>query len=97
MSAELHVILLNIVILAITYFIISPKYAGNDFKKVSTQDFIASMLSLAIVGSEYFATGVEFTLFFFEVNWAWFTLVSFTIIELPLFYWYAKHHNVKLP
>ncbi|AOT09526.1 hypothetical protein [Pseudoalteromonas luteoviolacea] len=97
MSAELHIILLNVAILFIAYFAIYPTYAGNDFKKISTQDFIASMVSLGIAGSVYFATGVEFTLFFFEVSWAWFTLVSFTIIELPLFYWYAKRHNVKLP
>ncbi|KZN41079.1 hypothetical protein [Pseudoalteromonas luteoviolacea] len=97
MSPEFHVILLNAAILLIAYFVIYPRYAGNDFKKISAQDFIASMVSLGVVGSVYFGTGAEFSLIWFNVTWTWFTLVTFTLIELPLFYLYAKRHNVKLP
>ncbi|KZN32573.1 hypothetical protein N474_18405 [Pseudoalteromonas luteoviolacea CPMOR-2] len=97
MSPELSIIILNAAILLIAYFIIYPKYAGNDFRKISVQDFIASMISLGVVGSVYFGTGVKFSLVLFDVTWPWFTLISFTLIELPIFYWYAKRHNVKLP
>ncbi|MBQ4814382.1 hypothetical protein A7985_24525 [Pseudoalteromonas luteoviolacea] len=97
MSPELNIIILNAAILLIAYFLIYPKYAGNDFRKISLQDFIASVVSLSIVGSVYFGSGAEFSLILFNVTWAWFTLITFTLIELPLFYWYAKRHNVKLP
>ncbi|MCO7188336.1 MULTISPECIES: hypothetical protein [unclassified Pseudoalteromonas] len=51
MSIELQVILLNVIILCLAYFVIYPRYAGNDLKKVSIQDLIATAVSLAIVGS----------------------------------------------
>ncbi|MCF2860358.1 hypothetical protein L1286_23045 [Pseudoalteromonas sp. SMS1] len=97
MSPELNIIILNAAILLLAYFVIYPKYAGNDFRKISIQDFIASMVSLSIVGSVYFGSGAAFSVIWFEVTWPWFTLISFTLIELPIFYWYAKRHNVKLP
>lgn len=97
MSIELQVILLNLIILCLAYFVIYPRYAGNDLKKVSIQDLIATVVSLAIVGSVYYDSGISFSLVLFEVNWAWFTVISFTLIELPLCYWYAKRHGVKFP
>ncbi|WP_046006594.1 hypothetical protein [Pseudoalteromonas rubra] len=97
MSIELQVILLNVIILCLAYFVIYPRYAGSDLKKVSIQDLIATLVSLAIVGSVYYGSGLAFSLVLFEVNWAWFTVITFTLIELPLCYWYAKRHGVKFP
>ncbi|QTL33909.1 hypothetical protein [Pseudoalteromonas viridis] len=97
MSIELQVILLNVIILCLAYFVIYPRYAGSDLKKVSIQDLIATLVSLAIVGSVYYGSGLAFSLLLFEVNWAWFTVITFTLIELPLCYWYAKRHGVKFP
>ncbi|MCG7535404.1 hypothetical protein [Pseudoalteromonas sp. OOF1S-7] len=97
MSIELKVTLLNVIILCLAYFVIYPRYAGSDLKKVSIQDLIATLVSLAIVGSVYYGSGLAFSLILFEVNWAWFTIITFTLIELPLCYWYAKRHGVKFP
>ncbi|WP_237113194.1 hypothetical protein [Pseudoalteromonas phenolica] len=97
MTPEFAIIAVNFIVLFVAYFYANPKYAGNDFKKISLQDLIASVISLLVVGSVYFGSSQTFTLVFTEVNWVWFTLVSFSVIELPFFLWYAKRYNVELP
>ena len=97
MTPEFAIIAINFIVLFVAYFYANPKYAGNDLKKISLQDLIASVISLFVVGSVYMGSSQTFTLVFTEVNWVWFTLVSFSVIELPFFLWYAKRYNVELP
>ena len=97
MTPELAIIAVNFVVLLVAYMYTNPKYAGNDFKKITIQDLMASVIALFVVGSVYMGSTQTFTLVFVEVNWIWFTLVSFTVIELPFFLWYAKRYNVDFP
>lgn len=97
MSPELSIILINFIVLLIAYLHVNPKYAKNDFKKISLQDLIGSMVSLLIVGSVYYGSEQPFSLLFMDVNWIWFTLATYTVIETPFFLWYAKRYNVRLP
>lgn len=96
-SPEQTILLLNVLIIFLGYFIIYPNVAGNDFNKITTHDFIASCVALIIAGSLYFNNGIEFTLFIIEVNWFWFTIITFGIIEIPILLWYIKRYKVKLP
>jgi len=90
MSAELSIVLLNVVIIVIAYFSVYPKVAGKDTNKVALYDCIASGLAITIVASKYWGTDTYFEFLFMQLNWFWFTLISYTIIEIPVALWYFR-------
>jgi len=90
MSAELSIVLLNIVIIVIAYFSVYPKLAGKNINKVALYDCAASCLAIAIVASKYWGVDDEFTFLFMQLNWFWFTLISYSVIEIPIALWYFR-------
>lgn len=90
MSAELSIMLLNTVIILIAYTWVYPKLAGKNINKVAIFDCVTSGLALVIVANKYWGQGVEFNFLQFEVNWFWFTLITYSIIEIPIALWYFK-------
>uniref|UniRef100_A0A486XQZ2 Uncharacterized protein n=1 Tax=Rheinheimera sp. BAL341 TaxID=1708203 RepID=A0A486XQZ2_9GAMM len=93
---ELTVIVLNAIIILVAYLSVYPKLAGNSFTKISFYDLFASGLALAIVGSKYWGSGQQFSLLVADVNWFWFTLITYAIIEIPVMLWYFKKNNVDV-
>ncbi|MFT6737408.1 MAG: hypothetical protein ACJA0G_001547, partial [Kangiellaceae bacterium] len=47
-------------------------------------------------GFNYWGSGYEFDLLIFDVNWFWFTIVTYFLIEIPIMVWYFKNQKVKL-
>lgn len=94
-SPELSILTLNIIVILVAYLSIYPKLAGNSFNKISFFDFFTSGFALFVVGFNYWGTGHEFSLFVFTVNWFWFTLVTYCLIEVPIMVWYFKKQKVK--
>jgi len=90
MSAELSIILLNAVIIILAYAWVYPKLAGKSINKIAALDCVTSGLALVIVANKYWGKGVEFSFLQFELNWFWFTLISYSIIEIPIAVWYFK-------
>jgi hypothetical protein len=91
---ELTVILLNVGIILLAYLSVYPALAGNDFNKIALYDFGTSGITLAIVGYHYWGSDYQFNLLVTEVNWFWFTLATYTAIEIPVMLWYFKKHKV---
>lgn len=77
-------------IILLAYSSVYPKLAGLDVNKVAWLDIGTSGLALMIVGYKYWNTGQVFTLLIMEVNWFWFTLISYTLIEIPIALWYFR-------
>ncbi|CCQ09656.1 hypothetical protein PALB_5040 [Pseudoalteromonas luteoviolacea B = ATCC 29581] len=97
MSPELSVILLNLSALIICYGFINPRFSGSNFNKICFQDALASLVVFSIVGSIYYGKGVTFSLVIFEVNWFWFTLITYGAIELLCFMIYKKRYGIDMP
>ncbi|WP_444902142.1 hypothetical protein ACJJIG_04090 [Microbulbifer sp. SSSA007] len=91
---ELIVILLNLVIVLIAYFMIYLKLAGADGNKLAISDIFTSGISIIIAGTLFWNSGQEFNALFFKLNWFWFTLFTYAAIEIPLMLWYYKRNNV---
>ncbi len=87
---ELAVVALNVVIIAVAYFSVYPKLAGYDINKVAWYDLVSSTLAIIIVGYKYWGTGQEFELLFWQVNWFWFTFISYLLVEIPVAIWYFR-------
>ncbi|REL36358.1 hypothetical protein [Thalassotalea euphylliae] len=96
MNAELLILLLNLAIVVVAYGSIYPKLAGNNANKIALFDLLASGFALLVVGTKYWGTGFEFSVLFVELNWFWFTLVTYALVELPIAYWYIKKYKVNL-
>ena len=95
MSAELSILLLNAVIIVIAYLWVYPKHAGKDINKVSIFDCVTSGLALVIVANKYWGSGIELNFLLFELNWFWFTLLSYSVIEIPIAIWYFSTTFIK--
>lgn len=96
-SPEQTVLLLNAIVVVMSYVVIYPRVAGSNFNKITGHDVIASAVVLIVSGSLYWNTGLEFNLLITKANWFWFTLVTFGLIEIPVLLWYIKRYKVKLP
>ena len=83
-SIELLVVVLNLVIVLVAYFSVYPKVAEDSFYRIAFYDIFASGLAIVIVGAKYWGTGQEFSVVFGQVNWFWFTFITYALIELPV-------------
>ena len=95
-NPELIVIVLNVLVLLIAYFIIYPRFCGSNANKVVINDVVASFIVLFISGSIFWGSNEEFSLLFLSVNWFWFTLITYGLIEIPLMIWYYKKNNIRM-
>jgi len=93
-NPELIIIGLNLVVIFIAYFVVYPKFCGSDGMKIAYNDLAASGIVLFVTGSIFWGTGEQLSLILFSVNWFWFTLLTYLIIEIPLMLWYFKKHDV---
>jgi hypothetical protein len=94
MKPELIVIAINAVVILLAYFIFYPRLAGSDGNKVAFYDGFISIASLTIVGALYWGSEHRFNALIFSLNWFWFALLVYVLMELPLVWWYYKKHNV---
>ncbi|ABZ76217.1 conserved hypothetical protein [Shewanella halifaxensis HAW-EB4] len=94
--AELSIVALIAVVVAMSYLSIYPKVAGSDINRLLWCDIAISAFVLTLVGLKYWGTGHEFSLLIFETNWFWFTLIIYLTIEVPAAIWYAKKHNITM-
>ncbi|MBQ4847559.1 hypothetical protein J8L98_22790 [Pseudoalteromonas sp. MMG013] len=94
MGIEFAVLTLNMIVLVIAYGLLNPSFAGNCLRKILMQDVMALSVSLLVIGTSFMNTTLNFTLLAFNVNWFWFTLLTFIILQVPMFIWYAKRWQV---
>ncbi|PYE35507.1 hypothetical protein DFP83_101396 [Idiomarina fontislapidosi] len=92
LPAELLVVLLNLAILLICYLHVFPRVAGNSLGKLAIASASAICLSLVIVGSKYMGLGYPFLLLGGSLNWFWYTLVTYAVMEIPIAIWYLKRN-----
>ncbi|MBU2893487.1 hypothetical protein KO495_09175 [Colwellia sp. D2M02] len=95
MTFELPIIVLNLVIILLAYLWFYPTSVGNNINKIAWYDCFVSGLALLVVGFKYWGSGQVFSLLGWEMNWFWFTLLSFTLIEIPILLWYFRQYPLE--
>ncbi len=86
----LLVIGINSSLLLLAYLWIFPCYARNDWNQLMTLDCLFCGCSLLICGLLYWGSGEQLGFGSWTTNWFWFALLSYFIIEFPLFIWYYQ-------
>lgn len=94
-SPEIFILLSNAAILLCAYFIVYPRFAGSDLNRLALNDLAANAIAIAVAGFAFFGTGQRFDWLFLELGWFGFTVVTFLLMELPLFVWYARRHGLS--
>ncbi|MEL6642027.1 MAG: hypothetical protein AAFP98_12085 [Pseudomonadota bacterium] len=94
MSAELQILVINCVLLAYAYLWAYPALTEKKLSVIMTRDMAISAAALLIAGALFYGSGVRFSLIIFETNWLVFSILTLFILETPLFFWFAKKHNL---
>ena len=95
-SPESQILILNGVILGVAYLGIFPSLQEKTLNRIMTIDLVLTVIALVVAGALFAGTGQAFTLLVVKTNWAVFTLVTLFIIEIPLFFNFAKRHGISI-
>lgn len=94
MSPELFVLIIAASVLVVGYVLVYPRFAGTDLTKLALNGVLAYGCALLVVGSHYYGTDQRFGEPVLDLGWFGFTLLTLLLVELPLFYWYARRYRV---
>ena len=88
--SELSIVIVNLAVLAIAYLYIYPKYAGNDVKRMAWLDTAVGGVALLVLAPFNWGSPSDYTFIAFDTSWWIFAILSYALLELPLFYFYVK-------
>lgn len=94
MPAELTILLLDAVLIVFCYQLLYPRQVGNSRLRLIMNDAVATVVALLVAGSVYAGSEQTFLLLVIEVNWFWFTLITYSVMELPFAMRYMRRHNM---
>lgn len=94
MSPEAAVLLLNLAVIVTAYGLVYPTFAAGNLRRLAFNDLVATAVPLTVTGSVYWGTGQTFHVLVTELNWFWFTLLTFFAIEAPFMAWYFRRYQV---
>lgn len=88
--SELSIVLVSLVSLSLAYLYIYPKFAGSDVKRLAWLDLVVGACALLVLAPFNWGSPSEYTFFVFDTTWWIFFILTYTLMELPLFYLYVK-------
>ena len=88
--SELSIVIVNFIALAVAYLYIYPNYAGNNVKRLAWLDTAFGGIVLLALAPFNWGSPSDYTFFAFDTNWWIFAILSYALMELPLFYLYVK-------
>ena len=88
--SELSIVVLNLIALATAYLYIYPKYGGNDVKRLVWLDTAVGGVALLVLAPFNWGSPSDYTFIAFDTSWWIFAILSYALLELPLFYFYVK-------
>jgi len=94
MQPELLILTLNITVIMVGYLVVYPIVAGDNIKKITLNDTIASLTCISVAAFLFWGTGYEFYALVTTLNWFWFTLITYFFMEIPFGLWYVKKYRV---
>ena len=94
MQAEVQILLINLVLVVLTYHFVYPRFAGRDLNKLFLNDLAAMLIAVFVAGSLFSGSRTTFSFVVAETNWFWFSLVSYMMIETPFALKYIKKYKL---
>ena len=88
--SELSIVAFNLIALVTAYLYIYPKYAGNDVKRLAWLDTAVGGVALLVLAPFNWGSPSDYTFIDFDTSWWVFAILTYALLELPLFYFYVK-------
>ena len=88
--SELSITAFNLIALVTAYLYIYPKYAGNDVKRLAWLDTAVGGVALLVLAPFNWGSPSDYTFIDFDTSWWVFAILTYALLELPLFYFYVK-------
>ncbi|MFT5064812.1 MAG: hypothetical protein ACJAXK_000461 [Yoonia sp.] len=96
MTPEVTLLIVNATFLAFAYLWVYPGLTTKTINLILIYDTVISCAALLVAGLLFWSSGTAFSLIFFSSNWAVFSITTLGLMELPLFAWFAKKHNLDI-
>jgi hypothetical protein len=92
---ELLVVFSILATLAIAYLWIYPTFIGNNVRLMAWVDIPVTSIPVVISAILFWESDPTFRFFFFDLNWFFFTILTLTLLELPIFLLYLKARGLS--
>ena len=96
MTPEAKILILNVAVLAVAYLGMYPAMRGKTLPGRPRNALALTLLVLITAGALFAGTGTRFSLILLDTNWFGFTLLTSMAMELPLFLWFCKKHDIDM-
>ncbi len=96
MTPEATLLIVNAIFLAFAYLWVYPNLTTKTINMILLYDTVISCAALLVAGLLFWNSGASFNLILTTGNWFGFSIITLMIMELPLFAWFAKKHDLNL-
>ena len=96
MAPELQILAINASCLLVAYRLIFPGLRPLSLQRLALADLAVGVTALGTAGALFWGSGQGFWMLWSEVNWFWFALITFVVIEVPLFFWFMRRYGLRL-
>lgn len=96
MTPELQLLVLNATIVLIAYLGIYPSMRHITLARMMAADTVLTALALGVAAALFWDSGTRFSLLLFSTNWAVFAFLTLLVMEIPLFIWFCRRHDIDL-
>jgi len=92
---EIQILGVNAAVMVIAYFIVYPRFGGDDLKRIAWLDLAIGLMTLGILAPFNWGSENNYTLLpNWDVSWWIFAIVTYGVIELPLFTTYLSRRGL---
>lgn len=96
MTPEVQILLINAVGLGLAYGVVYPRLLPLTLGKIMIADAVMTAVLLAISLYLFWGSQTQFWLLGWYVGPVLFALITLFVMEMPLFFWFSKKHNIQL-
>lgn len=95
-APEFQILIMIWVSLTVAYTGIFPSMKPLTIRRMVYADLIITAGLLCVSGVLFLGKGIGFSLILFQVPWWVYLLVMMSLLETPVFVWFADKHGLKL-
>jgi len=95
LNPEAQILLINAALLLVAYELIYPGIRGVTSMEMVKIDLLLTGLGLVIAGVLFWGEGIRFSMLLFSTNWVVFSVLTFALMEMPLYIWFCRDRGLN--
>jgi len=94
LTPQIVVVLSDTLLVLFAYLWLYPRSVQDDIVKLLKYDLLVSVMAILIAGVLFEGKDIVFWFFGWELNWFWYSLIWYLIIETPFAIIYFNRYNM---